>query len=90
VDNRVLIPRNDTEILVQQALKHIHFSDSLNETIYIDLGTGSACIPISVILEMSPLKFFRSFAGDISNQALEVAEKNTITYLHKESLELIE
>lgn len=81
VDPRVLIPRNDTEILVKAALNHIHTNNDVSQTVYIDVGTGSACIPVSILLEMHPLKFFQSFALDISQDALHVAKKNSDTYV---------
>lgn len=80
VDARVLIPRNDTEVLVEQALKCIHLDIDVEDTVYIDVGTGSGCIPVSIVREMSPLKFFQSFAVDLSQDALEVAQKNIQQY----------
>ncbi len=80
VDSRVLIPRNDTELLVEKALKEIHLDTRVNNTFYIDVGTGSACIPISIVKEMHPLKFEKVFALDISSQALELAKKNILQH----------
>lgn len=88
VDERVLIPRIETELLVDRALKYINIEPSLSSGIYIDIGTGTGCIPVSIIQEMHPLKFSKSFALDISLQALEVAKENII--LHKIELELRE
>lgn len=47
---------------------------------YIDVGTGSSCIAVSMVLEMYPLKFKKAFALDISPAALEVARKNIEEY----------
>lgn len=80
VDSRVLIPRNDTELLVKKALAEIHFNVDVNNTIYADIGTWSACIPVSIINEMHPLHFAKSFALDLSRDALEVAKKNIDTH----------
>ncbi len=80
VDERVLIPRNDTEILVRQVLKKIHLDIDLKDMVYVDVGTWSACIPITVVLEMHPLKFERAFALDISQDALSVAKENIDSY----------
>lgn len=68
VNEHVLIPRQDTEILVEEALKKVR--DGMR---ILDLCTGSGCILLSI------LKNRRQITGvgaDISEQALEVAEKN--------------
>ena len=41
IDERVLIPRNDTEVLVDEAIKEISKNISTENTSYIDVGTGS-------------------------------------------------
>jgi len=56
--------------------------------IYIDVGTGSACIPITIIEEMKPLKFEKVFALDISSEALAVAKENIEAYT-LENIELL-
>jgi release factor glutamine methyltransferase len=66
VNKHVLIPRPETEELVQMALK-------LNAKTVIDFGTGSGCIPISIKKNMPEAKVF---AVEISNEALEVARLN--------------
>lgn len=80
VDERVLIPRNDTEILVQTALKKLHEDIDIKNMIYIDVGTGSWCIPISIVLEMHPLKFDNTIALEISQDAMDVAARNIETH----------
>lgn len=70
VDERVLIPRQDTECLVEEVLKVCEGKDVL------DLGTGSGCIGISLAF----LGNCRSVTlSDISRDALDVAEKNAGT-----------
>jgi len=76
VDNRVLIPRNDTEILVKNMLKKLHENIDIKNMMYVDVWTGSACIPISVVEEMHPLKFEQAFALEISQDAMDVAAQN--------------
>lgn len=76
VDERVLIPRNDTETLVQTMLKKLHENIDIKDMSYVDVGTGSACIPISIIEEMHPLKFERVYALEISQDAMDVASEN--------------
>ena len=68
VNKKVLIPRQDTEILVEEALKYIH--DGMR---ILDMATGSGCIIISL------LNYTNSCEGigvDIDSSALEVAKKN--------------
>lgn len=76
VDNRVLIPRNDTEVLVRTSIQYINSQLQPQDWVYIDVGTGSACIPVSIIEEIYPLRFREVYALDISQEALMVAEKN--------------
>ena len=47
VDSRVLIPRNDTEVMVFEVLNYI--TKSKKEFIFIDVWTWSGCIPISIL-----------------------------------------
>ena len=78
VDGRVLIPRQETEIIVEKA---IHFLKSkVNGTQHIkilDLGTGSGAIAIALA------KFFpeaKIYATDVSIDALQVAKINCFTH----------
>lgn len=73
VDEHVLIPRQDTEVLVEEALKNLH--DGMR---VLDLCTGSGCILISL------LRYSNGCQGvgtDISREALAVAEKNACRLL---------
>jgi len=66
----VLIPRPETEILVEALVKY--YKD-LNPFI-LDVGTGSGCIIISLLQE---LKKSKGVAIDISKKALKIAKKNS-------------
>lgn len=67
VNPHVLIPRQDTEILVEEAQKRIHAGmDAL------DLCTGSGCI----IVSLSKYAPIHAAASDISAQALKTAKEN--------------
>lgn len=66
VNENVLIPRPETEELVQKAI-------SLSPKSVLDLGTGSGCIAISTALG---IKHAKVFAIDISENVLDVAKKN--------------
>lgn len=71
VDNRVLIPRNDTEIMVETAIKQINI---LNDILLIDIWTWSSCIPISINKNCKNID--ETFAIDISIDALEISKIN--------------
>ncbi len=80
VDARVLIPRNDTEVLVDQVLKFIKAINVPNFT-FIDIGTWSSAI-LTAIIKNSSWDFRQAFWLDISQDALDIAkiniEKNNI------------
>ncbi len=70
VDEHVLIPRPETEELVQWVL-----DDHKDDTVLsiIDIGTGSGCIPISLKLALNKA---RITTCDVSYDAIEVAKRN--------------
>lgn len=72
VDERVLIPRPETEHLVETALSWVRAHPP---TTIVDVGTGSGAIAISVALEAGR----EVFASDLSIDALQVAERNRHT-----------
>ena len=68
VDSRVLIPRPETEIIVDYV--NNHFSSSIN---VLDAGTGSGCIGISIALQNPS---FKVYGSDYSEDAIGVAFTN--------------
>jgi release factor glutamine methyltransferase len=75
VTRDVLIPRPETELLVEQALRLL--SSSLAVPFICDVGTGSGCIPITLLHALLPNHpDTRAVAIDISAAALEVAKRN--------------
>ena len=72
VNQDVLIPRVDSEILVEKAIEYIN-NENLNTM--LDMCTGSGCIGIS-ITKNSKIKYTTLI--DISKEALEIANKNII------------
>ena len=75
VDKRVLIPRPETELLVEAALKVCRQMLAAGHTpIVADIGTGSGIIPITLAVLEQRLPYL--YASDISADALEVAYLN--------------
>ncbi len=76
VDDRVLIPRPETEHLVDEALQLVKQASSF---CFFDIGTGSGIIPITLFLETKILgnKPLFTIVSDISYSALEVAKINS-------------
>lgn len=70
VTNNTLIPRPDTEILVAEGLNAL---SSIPAPEILDIGTGSGCVLISLLSEISGAK---GLGLDISNDALAVARQN--------------
>ena len=74
VTSDVLVPRPDTELLIDRALEYVknNFSDKKEITI-ADICTGSGIIAITLALELPDT---RLIATDISSAALEIAQQN--------------
>lgn len=90
VNNDVLIPRPETEELVDLIIKK---SKSISHSINIlDIGTGSGCIAVSLAKNLPNA---RVFALDVSESALSVAKHNAklhdvdIEFLHKDILQIL-
>jgi len=75
VNPSVLLPRMETELLADEAIKVVKADPSINKI--LDLGTGSGAIILSLAFELKELKRgLRFFASDISSPALKLAKKN--------------
>lgn len=72
VTHSVLIPRPATETLVQCILDRLPSTGT-----FVDIGTGSGCIPIAVLTKA---RRAMAVATDIDERALEVAERNARTH----------
>ena len=70
VNNNVLIPRPDTEILIEQTLKLVKNKNRLQ---ILDVGVGSGCILMSILKEK---KNFIGTGIDISNESLQISKVN--------------
>jgi len=74
VDPGVLIPRPETEILVEKTIEYCKsWNSDLNDITILDAGTGSGNIAVSLAKHISHC---RLFAVDISDQALQIAKEN--------------
>ena len=79
VNRDVLIPRQDTEVLVEEVMRYLH--DGMR---ILDMCTGSGCILLSL------LRYSNDCTGvgvDISEEALQVARKNTERILGSQAME---
>ena len=70
VDKNVLIPRPDTEVIVEQVLDHLNINSSKK---ILDIGTGSGCILLSILKER---KKCAGVGVDISKNAIKLAKYN--------------
>ncbi|HMU46198.1 MAG TPA: peptide chain release factor N(5)-glutamine methyltransferase [Chitinophagaceae bacterium] len=71
VDKNVLIPRPETEELVEYIIANCKFP--VDELTILDIGTGSGCIPISL---KRRIKKAEVWSVDTRKEAIEVAKKN--------------
>lgn len=85
VDENVLIPRPETEELVQWILNDLRESRIPSKLKILDIGTGSGCIAISLAKNLRNAEIF---ALDISEKALKTAKENA--HLNKVNLKFIE
>lgn len=84
VNENVLIPRPETEILVEAAIEILREKEN---PYFCDVGTGSGCIPISILANLENAK---AVAVDISSDALAVAKKNAEKHQVSERIEFYE
>lgn len=74
VDDRILIPRPETELLVEEAIAWLQMqAPECKHLVAVDVGTGSGAIAISLALACPRLTLY---ATDLSAGALEVAARN--------------
>lgn len=84
VDERVLVPRPETELLVEQVTSEK--SQVTNNTTIIDVGTGSGCIIVTLAKELDNQNV-EFFATDVSRDALEVAKQNAVAHCVADKIE---
>ena len=90
VNSNVLIPRPETEELVDWIIQSSKFKVQSSKFKILDIGTGSGCIAISLAKNLPNAEVF---ALDVSDKALATAQKNaelnqvTIQFIHQSILE---
>lgn len=92
VNEHVLIPRYDTEFVVQAVIDYVRTNMAHEQVTIVDVGTGSGVIAITLAMELPNATIY---ATDISEGAIEVASYNrdvydvSVTFLHGNYLEPI-
>jgi release factor glutamine methyltransferase len=81
----VLIPRPETELLVEQALEWLRAHPTARRA--VDVGAGSGCIAISLAVHIPNL---RLLATDISPAALQIAKANVIHHKLSQRIEFLQ
>ena len=76
VNEHTLIPRPETEELVDWIIQTHKSKDKIDKLAVLDIGTGTGCIPISLKKNIPQAEVF---AIDVSEEALKIAHKNAET-----------
>ncbi|MBL8092344.1 MAG: peptide chain release factor N(5)-glutamine methyltransferase, partial [Anaerolineales bacterium] len=85
VNENVLIPRPETEMLVEKAIAFL--KNNPDKRNVIDVGTGSGIIAVSIAKHVPDANII---ATDISSKALQVAKKNAIKHGVENQIEFVE
>ena len=70
INENVLIPRPDTEIIIEEVLQIYKNKDNIN---FLEIGVGSGCILLSILKEK---KHFKATGIDISSECLKMSKTN--------------
>src|SRR5260221_518330 len=95
VNENVLIPRIETEEMIDLALKNLPSilefrSSDFESLIFADVGTGSGCIGISFAVELQKMgRNFKGILSDNFNDAVETAINNVQNLLPNSAIEVI-
>ena len=79
----VLIPRPETELLIEAALKLVGASEMVS---FCDVGTGSGCIAITLLTQLPRAN---AIAVDVSASALEIAKRNAARHKVSDRVEFV-
>ena len=88
VSPAVLIPKPDTELLVELALNSIESTPALKKIRVLDMCTGSGCVGISLFKSLPPGAQIKLTLADISSDALKIAEINAERLLKSAAAEI--
>ena len=83
VTQAVLIPRPETELLVETALNILPVD---GESVICDVGTGSGCIAVALLHERARI---RAVGIDVSTKALQVAHRNAMRHAVDDRLNFV-
>lgn len=82
VNKATLIPRPETELIVSLILDYLNINNSKQPLTLLEIGTGTGCIPISILANTEqPLNIY---SVDVSTSALSIAKENVKSLLSKE------
>lgn len=88
VNKYTLIPRPETETLVELAIKRVRSYSSDKTLNILDIGTGTGCIIISLAAELqSTMTNIHYYAIDISSEAIEIAISNA--HMHQVNIDFL-
>ncbi len=82
VNDKVLIPRPDTELIIEQVLRIYKNKDNIN---FLEIGVGSGCIILSILKER---KSFLGKGVDLSKDSIKICKKNAFMLRVKNRLKL--
>ena len=82
VTKDVLIPRPETELIVEQAIEVLR---AIENPVFCEVGVGSGCISVSILHHLRNAK---AIGLDVSESALQIAEKNAARHQVLERLQL--
>jgi len=85
VNQQVLIPRPETELLVENALDWLRIHPG--RRFAADIGTGSGCIAVSLAVNISDINLI---ASDLNKEALETARRNAARHLVSERITFVQ
>lgn len=93
VNSDCLIPRPETELLIEKTLEYCHKEIFPSKKTFIwDLGTGSGCILVTLAKELLKNPRFSAFqflGTDVSTEALKIAKKNSETIFPEAKIDFL-
>jgi release factor glutamine methyltransferase len=90
INQKVLIPRPETEVMLDLILKKIKQEKNNQAINILDLGTGSGAIIVNLAYILKKEKNLKFFASDISSDCLKLAQKNANKYKLNKKIKFIQ